>query len=58
MALVINGGLIEDSIAIKYLELVESHGYSFAKAAWKLVEEGEDRRTVLEIDDQMREYRK
>ena len=56
-ALVINGGLVEDSIAIKYLELVESHGYSFAKAAWKLVEDGEDEKTVLEIGQQIKEYR-
>ena len=58
-ALVINGGLIEESIAIKYPELVESHGYSFAKAAWKLVavEDGEDEKTVLEIGQQIKEYR-
>ena len=56
-ALVINGGLVEDLIAIKYLELVESHGYSFAEAAWKLVEGGEDERTVLEVGRQIKEYR-
>ena len=56
-ALVINGGLIENSIVTKYLELVERHGYSFATAAWKLVEDGEDEKTVLEIGQQIKEYR-
>ena len=57
-ALVISGGLIVNSVASKFLELVERQGYSMSAAAWKLVEEGEDQRAVLEIGEQMREYRK
>ena len=57
-ALVVSGGLIANSIAARYLELVDRHGYSFSAAAWKLVDEGEDKRTVLEIGQQIKEYRK
>ena len=48
-ALVVSGGLIANSIAARYLELVDRHGYSFSAAAWKLVEEGEDKRIALEV---------
>ena len=57
-ALVVSVSLVECSVTAKYLELVERHGYSMAGAAWKLVEEGENESTVLEIGNQMREYRK
>ena len=59
-ALVISGGLIVNLVgnAAKYLELVERHGYSLSAAAWKLVEEGEEQSIVLDIGQQMKEYRK
>ena len=57
-ALVVSGGLKANSIAARYIELVDRHGYSFSAAAWKLVEEGEEKRIVLEIGQQIKEYRK
>ena len=56
-ALVVSGGLKANSIAARYIELVDRHGYSFSTAAWKLVEEGEDERIVLEIGQQVKDYR-
>ena len=57
-ALVVSGSLVESSVAVKYIELIERHGYSLAGGAWKLVEDGENESAVLEIGEQLREYRK
>ena len=57
-ALAVSGGLKANSIAARYIELVDRHGYSFSAAAWKLVEEGEEKRIVLEMGQQIKEYRK
>ena len=57
--LVVSGSLLESSVTVRMLDLVENQGWSLGAAATSLMEEGvADFGTLNEICDQIRMHRR